>query len=361
MVLNPFTKEIQSPESIVGRKREIGIFNSYVESTIHKKPLSMAVVGSLGMGKTILLKRFREIAEKNRCLGIYVKIQKGEGLQRVLEKSLRELESELREKSAMGWMPEEKMEMIGRKETGDSLNNLDTMRKFENSINEVYPIIQDSVNALVFLLDDGEKLEDAKDSIPIIVRIFERATRKNSPFMLVMSSKVMPRGFGEIFNVFELKPLTEEQIKELIKDRLKESKIKMGDECAKLIVRDSEGNPSVLLSICWTLFNRLGEKDKIITKAHYIKYKQSIMSSLSAEIFDPLYNGIPDSERRILIQFSKMKESPKISDVAKKMNKKLSIVTRLVLRLIRRGALIKTGRGRYKIFNRLFSEYLEKH
>ena len=361
MVLNPFTKEIQSPDSIIGRKREIGIFNSYVESTIHRKPLSMAVVGQLGMGKTILLKRFKEIAEKNRCIGIYVKTQKGEGLQRILEKALRELESELREKSSMGWIPEDTMGLVGRKETSDSVSNLDTMRKFEKSINEVYPIVQDSVHALVFLIDDGEKLEDAKDSVPIIVRIFERATREKNPFMLVMSSKVTPKGFGEVFNVFELKPLTEEQIRELIKNRLKESKIKMGEECAKLVVRDSEGNPSILLSICWTMFNMLGEKEKIITKAHYIRYSQSIMGVLSAEIFDPLYNSIPNSEREIMMQFAKMDESPRISDVAKKMNKKLSIITRLVLRLVRRGALVKTGRGRYKIFNRLFAEYLGKH
>jgi len=359
MVLNPFTKEIQAPENIIGRKREIGIFNSYLESAIHNKPLSMAVVGQLGIGKTILLKRFKERAEKNRCIAVYAKIQKGEGLHRLFEKVLRDLESECSEKSALGWIPEGLIEKIGETTKTESTDKLSIMSKFEKRINEIYSIVEGNVSAFIFLIDDAEKLEDAKGSTPIIARIFERASNGKKPFMLALSSMTPPKGFGEMFNIFELKPLINEEIRELIKTRLKESKIKMGEECTKLVIEDSEGNPSVLFTICWTLFNRLEEKEKIITKAHYIKFSKSIMSALSSEIFDPLYNGIPNSEREIMMQFAKMADSPQISDVAKKMKKKLSIVTRLVLRLVRRGALIKTGRGKYRIYNKLFLEYLK--
>ncbi len=69
---NPFNIGIGT-DALIGRKHEIEIFNSYINSELGQH---IAVIGSKGIGKTALLKKFRQIADKNKLSTVTIYLNK---------------------------------------------------------------------------------------------------------------------------------------------------------------------------------------------------------------------------------------------------------------------------------------------
>ncbi len=61
---NPFVPGVET-EKLFGRKEEIWQFSAYLTE---RKPVKIAIIGAKGIGKTTLIKKFREMAEKDRLI-----------------------------------------------------------------------------------------------------------------------------------------------------------------------------------------------------------------------------------------------------------------------------------------------------
>lgn len=79
---NPFIIGLET-EHLVGRKEEIERFTSYIEAGSRQ---SIAVIGSRGIGKSTLIKKFRHIAEKNRYRSTSIYVSRKQDANELLRK-----------------------------------------------------------------------------------------------------------------------------------------------------------------------------------------------------------------------------------------------------------------------------------
>ena len=345
--INPFTPGIQKPDELIGRKIEAGLFDSYLSSTIAGQPVFMQIIGPKGIGKTSLLRYFQIVGEKNRALVVLFKAQKKENVKRLLE----ELENALAERVATGEMqkkhPDAVQEML-KKNKGHSDAGL--------QLESAHKILRKNVSAMVFIIDDINQLKNSE--LKEITGMFSKIAEKKLPFMLVLATAGHRNVEKELFRPVYVSPLKEKDMREFLEKTLGVHGMKMGDECLRGIEEDSQGHPLVLLTICWTIYDKIKENEKVISKGHYVSYLPTIMGNLARELFDDLYNENSESEKNILKTIAKLGGEATVSKIADSMGKPLNTITTLALRLAESGNIKKTERGRYQIFNRLYGKYV---
>ena len=314
---NPFQIYEIDPENIVGRKEEIRIFNSFVNSG---QAGILGVVGGPGIGKTSLIRHFSHIARKQGLLAPYVKIEKGEGIEALSDKIFQETRA---------------------------IPNFDIRRNAPESFEELVGIVKSGKHfgAMLFI-DDIDKMKKTKEALGIINKAKEQRVS------VVMSST---RAI-EAERTMILGPFEEHEAREVVEKALGKN-LKMGEECFNAIMKDTEGNPRLFNTVCHHIYDRLRENEKIISKGHYLAYLPHIMNMLSREWFGKMYQETPQAERTILLSISK-KEWIHVSDIAAELDKPLGPITALVKRLLDRGQIVKLERGRYKVFAKLYGKYV---
>lgn len=301
----------------------------------------MIAIGAKGIGKTSLLRYFQMLTEKNGGIGVLFRAHKYDDQQRLVD----ELENILIEKISLGTLPKKYLEEIRE------IKNKDMEKIFE----EIYQELK-QFSPIVFFIDDANKL--SRKALKSLIDLFTKLANKKIKYMLVLSSTGEIHDAKDFLRPVYVSEINEKDIKNLIEKALNPSKLKIGEECLHAIIEDSQGHPLVLLTICWTIYDKIKENEKIISKGHYIAYLPTIMNNLSRELFDELYEQNSESEKDILKAFANTGGEANVSYIATLINKPLNNVTTLVLRLSESGNIKKVARGKYKLFNRLYGKYI---
>ena len=63
-----------SPKNFAGRERQIMEFQNFLDNTVGGNSKNIVVLGKWGIGKTSLLRMFKEIAEKKGCIGTIIEL-----------------------------------------------------------------------------------------------------------------------------------------------------------------------------------------------------------------------------------------------------------------------------------------------
>lgn len=358
---NPFTKEALGPEDLVGRKEELAAFSSAFDSAAKKKPVILLITGSKGIGKTALLRRAAEMARHARAITVFVRVRKKERVSSLVRRLLEEACSACSEMTARKILPpstEKSLEECAKK--ANRIENATVGGSFtalyEGIVDLHKIVVKGALPSIVFFIDDVEHIEHYNDFLTSLAGMVNNIATNGLQCMFVLSA-VSSDCAAEPCEVVKLRGLSEHEAKELVGKLLKETKVRIGNECMKSILADCEGHPTILLTVCWVLFDRLGEREKLITKGHYLAHSNAVMSALAREIFDDVYQATAPAERAILRTMAKT-ELTRVSEIAKRMKKPLNVITRLVLRLTASGNLTRIERGRYRIFNRLYARYI---
>ena len=136
-----------------------------------------------------------------------------------------------------------------------------------------------------------------------------------------------------MFEIHELPGLSDNECRTLVNDILEKNEIKAGEEFLKQMIRDSEGNPKIIKIIVSFLYNKRDMHERIITKAHYEENFNELIALLAQMIFDEFYYNCSEHEKQILQCIAKNNAEATVSQIADNLNKKLSTITTLVLRL----------------------------
>ena len=317
---NPFQIYEIDPENIIGRKDEVRVFNSFVNGAVSGQPGALLVMGGPGTGKTTLIRHFSHIARREGALAPYVKIEKGEGLEALMDKVFQETRA---------------------------IPNLELRRSAPESFEDLLEAAKSSRHfGTILFIDDIDRMKKVKEALPVI----EKA-REHGISMVMTSTREM-----KAERTMVLQPFAEHEAKELVEKALGKD-LKMGEECFNSIMNDSEGNPRLFKTVCHHIYDRLRDNEKIISKGHYLAYLPHIMNMLGREWFGKMYQETPTAERAILVVISRS-DFVHVSDIANELNKPLGPVTALVRRLLDRGQIVKLERGRYKVFAKLYGKYV---
>jgi hypothetical protein len=332
---NPFTLWAQRPQELIGRKPEINMYKSLLKEISARRKITILVKGNPGMGKSLILARFSQIAQKEGFFAPVI-VAGRENHKSFLAKMRAQLKSYLYERAALGSINERALSKLG---FGDDF------------ILESAQVSSRHGEGLIILIDELDKLKEPEGLVSLIHKVNKEA--KNLRIGWVISSKTDCEGVDVRI---ELPAFDEHDMHEMINKALKKGPPKMGEGCINTILEESEGNPQVVRSACYVIYENLGEKEKIISRKHYIMNKSAIMNLLSRELFDPLFEPLPESEKKVLLAFAKVGDKAHISDIAAELG--MRHATTLALRLLERGQLIRIDRGIYKVFTKLYGKYV---
>ncbi|MFH1394162.1 MAG: ATP-binding protein [Candidatus Micrarchaeota archaeon] len=345
---NPFPLWGETPQSIIGRNNEIDIFNSYLNAVSSGTPVLVLSTGGPGSGKTLLFRRLRRESIKEGLASPYIKIERGESESDLVNKLHQEM---------IGFLETQEGE---RARPGRYSASINALRKRSAGTLEGFSRAAASdlggvMHGIMFFIDDFDNLRKSEDEFQKIASIVSRG---KLPVGFALSSTRDYGGSDPVIRRFALSAFTEHDVLELVDKALGKGPPKMGEQCLKSIMADSGGNPRLVKTSCWMLYERLKETDKIITKGHYLAALPALTSMLGREWFGPMYSRTPESERKILKVLAREGKQMHISDVATAMGKPLGPTTALAKRLLDRGQILRMDRGVYLLFSRLYGRYV---
>lgn len=327
------------PDKLMGRKDEQKLLPSFISDISTGRSRIMVVQGPPGMGKTTLLKLAESEAKAEKLFNAFIKAGKKEKESGVVRALKAELEDNISIRSQTGEIVFGKARQFSQENAGTFNQLLAISAKATGNGN------------IILIIDDFDKIQKPKDVLRGIVKAVER--RHGVGFILSSTKRLpIPAGVTSI----ELGAVDEHDFREYV-EKLTKDTAKMGEECQNYIYRDSGGNPRMIQLMCWYLFNRAKEAEKIITRAHYSANLRGILGLLSHEWFGEQYFKASDEEKKILKRFANMGETA-VTAVAKSIGKKPGPVATLILRLEERGDVVKVKRGTYKVFSPLFGKYV---
>ncbi|MEW6068994.1 MAG: AAA family ATPase [Candidatus Thermoplasmatota archaeon] len=379
---NPFIKGYPAPpEAIIGREDHIKLFNSYLSSTINGNPLSMCIYGARGIGKTTLLRKFEEIVKQTQGVHVRVEVEDYDDVESFCKKLLTCLRDELATVSlklklqkllTKIWDLLSETE-ITYKELGVKIPRKLTEKEafelfFRKKLEECWRAVEKNITSIVFMIDEAEYLEKIK-ALRLLRNTFSRLAEQRMRYMVVLSGKLtfpfqMSKEFSPLSRFFHperVSLMSEEEIKKLYSSAFAQVDIKIDENCLDHIVNDAAGHPYVAATVGWELYDALPENVKNISVEHYRQCKERIFNTLSAELFEVMYEKIPKAERTVLHALCESEtECVSVSELANKVGRASKSISPLLRRLEGRGCIEKVAAGKFKAFHKLFREYIKK-
>lgn len=332
-VPNPFLVLLQGSEPI-GRKGLFIQWQNLFEQVAAGATRMMVWEGVRGIGKSLLLKKLAAMTGHYGILSAYVSLHEGDDEKSTVRKILELLRSAFLQKG---------IALPGRI---FSLSSLLTalgggMQKHAE------------IRGIALLLDNVDALRDPSHFLKVLSDLLEKMPSARGRLVVVSG---MHFGAHCHFDALLLEAPSSAEVEHLLVHTLESAKIKWGNECLHRVIDDSACNPFVFLTMARVLYDRLRPEEKQLTRAHYLQHFNLILQHL-APLFDELYYKTSGQERKLLRALSRG-EAQSVSQMAKKVHLPLNSVTTLALRLVKKGSLVKIGRGIYQLFNPIYGRYV---
>ncbi len=299
-----------------------------IDEVTHGGQRLLLFTGARGTGKTLLMKKLVEYAEKNSLSAAYAAFHTGESAEEIMTRLANSLQQH---------------DKIPSRKAG--------------SVDASYlaEIMHRSHAGTVLLIDDLDESENPEKVTRRMAELIQE--KKNAGIAIIVGSRnAALKGSSAIESVAMEEPIAEE-LETFIHKLLEPTKIKIGTECMNIVMHEAGRNPLVTLTIMKVLYDRLNKDEKLITKAHYIRGMAAILEEL-ASAFDSIYYKASELERKILQEFSNG-EGITLTEAADRLHLPLNTVTTLTLRLVKKGSLDRISRGKYRLFNPMYARYLE--
>jgi GTPase SAR1 family protein len=360
---NPFTPQSGwEPREFGGRSDEIALFEERLKSAKLDKIDHIVLLGEWGIGKTSLLKYFKKISQQRGYPSMLCPIGRftqrdrtADGINLILE--------ELDRSFAF-----DKENTSNKKVTGS--NQPQTL--LTNKLLSLYKAL--GVNPVVILLDDVQNFSKISEVIDIIRLVLSRdEVIQNTKYLFVLSST--PEGWqsfidrhnpvGRFFRTkLTLSKLTQKELDAIVKKTLLNTGVQFSDEIVKNIYEYTKGHPYELQLLSSNLYEaQIGQR--VNTPAQWEKALSDTLRDLGKDYFDSLYLQITEREKPILEVMSEanspcdIKEIKDLiwSNIRRYKGYPLRDIGSFVYRLEDKAIVKKVSRGKYEIFDRMFSEY----
>ncbi|MBU1864091.1 MAG: hypothetical protein KKH94_10545 [Candidatus Omnitrophica bacterium] len=360
--LNPFRPGIGLfPSCLAGRVAVLNIFSSRLYSTITGSPRNILVCGNKRMGKTCLLIKMEEISFTKKLLTVST-ITSPERLKSFVENIAVRLYAEVK---AQG--------MIENGECEKLLIRLQTLpfdvhiTEFELMFTEflltIWKNIDSLIPAIFISIDDIDLVDNATKALLFIHNVTQNLYRKNCPVIFAASCsadfyeriKQKHPKLTDRYEPIEVTKLLPSSLENAIRVPLWELEIPYDEAVVKEIARLSGGFPFYLQHLAHYVFEEMQtEIDTLALRRGYEK----AMRYLKRDIFAPLEQDIPFNEKTILVAIYE-EGLISFSDILKRVRLPRGSVASS-LRRLKEKQMIQQDKKRYRIYDKLFGEYIQK-
>lgn len=369
-IANPYSAEHPAPPSkFAGRYKQIKEFTRYLDETIAGNSKNIAVLGEWGIGKTSLLRKFKEIASTKGVLAPIIEL--GESVRSLLELFEIITKSLAFEVKGLSHIPLKVKELleglsltvnygpVGLASTRKEVS-LDILR-FRQDIKNIY---KQGKRPFIIMLDNAEQLLEIKGSLMEIRNVFQRLQSMDEiNCMVILAGR--ERLFSDIRSVYEpavrffwelgLAPFIIEETEEALRKPLSGAKIEFSQELIKKIHSLTQGHPYFIQLFGYNLFN-LRKSDTVDIKDMENNYKE-----IFKRLFDSTFAILSSKEKEITLKLSSIPQEIFTNVDAKNYLRDVSALNRHLKNLSERepSVLSKINRGQYRFYHPLFKEYLK--
>jgi len=379
MRFNPFNPtQPARPDFFVGREPEIIAFEKVIVQTIHSSPMNMVITGNRGMGKTSLLVKLEQLAKEENCLVLRLSNYEGNltNIPDFCDYVTSNLKREILSKKKIGEKFDKLKEWMATLKPTIEWNDISVSIEKKQIIQEIFrqrllrlwKEIEDDFKCAVILIDEAESLEGVKGGLLTFIREVFQRIESEAKYCIILAGKFnfterMSESFSPLNRFFpchRLLVLDKESIRKYILQKLATVNVEIDEKAIDHIIKNCEGHPYVLVSICYLLFDSLNEDEKHITLDIIKRSQEKIEYRLGQDFFSPMFHPLSPKAKEIIIKIAK---KSRILEFSFKQAVEWTKMPRNYLspyfkELLRKGVIDKPERGKYKIFHTLFLHYL---
>lgn len=387
-IQNPYTPGAgHPPPYLAGRTRETEKFRRLLaQRSILENPL---LTGLRGVGKTVLLERFKPLAQELNRLWVGTDLSETASLTtaNLATRILTDLavvtspvQHSMREIPRLGFGERPLMEPV-HLDIG-TLNRIfqSTPGLVEDKLKAVLELAwshleREGYRGLVFAYDEAQNLADhaKKEEFPlsVLLDVFQSLQRKQLPLMLVLTGLptlfpklVEARTFAErMFHVLQLDRLTDEESREAIEKPVAGGDLQFAPESVALIADAAGGYPYFVQFICREAY------DTLLSRPHAPVPLEEIVCKLDNDFFAGRWARATDRQRDLLGVIAMLDNANgefTVQEIVEQSKRRLekpfgaSHVNQMLVALAKAGLIYKNRHGRYSFAVPLMGEFIRR-
>ena len=369
------------PKCIAGRDENISDIEQMFEALTMNIPTQSIIFSGLrGVGKTVLINKLQDIAEEKDiyCRHIEVeerndfisqiatcsqaflrKVSTKEKFKHLIQKPLDAIKS-----LVVSFDPNDNTFSLGAQERELYVSN-----NLTQSLTEVFVTIGETAykteTPVCFFIDEIQYMK--QNELGSLIAALHRANQLGYPIMIVGAGlpkiyKMLSeeKSYSERLFVYkEIGSLTNEQSKKAIEEPVRNFGITYTPEAISKIMNITKGYPFFIQQICQVVYKNTN--NVVITEQDIDNNVDEFLNLLDVGFFKVRYERCSDSEKKFVFAMVSCEELPcTISNVAKKLNKKVKTVSPTRAQLINKGIIFPVRHSELDFTVPEFSGYIQR-
>jgi hypothetical protein len=376
------------PKLFGGRRQELAVFGSRLQSTIDGAARNIAITGEPGIGKSSLLRKFEDLAKDRKCLTVRREFDPTitdvkELANFVLEAFRAEAYSSLSRKTETWDKTKDFFRRRSISVTGPGVGSLSVGAPteastyvlqesfFKESMRLWSQLRRNGVKAVAFLFDEAIQIQKVEGGWRFLKSVFTRIAEAGGRFMLVVAGEINfsdDESSSSSNNLFvspmerylqplRLKEMTRSEIGEVLDKTVNPKECPVSPEAVDLIFDLGGGNPYLVQNILLTTVGQNLHSEEITARMVELAFGRG--SRNLEEIFSERLEKRSEDEKGILFLLSSFNEPVNLRQLQVKgrLSEKVAI-SRTMNSLIQSGLVRVSSDGKLKIFSPLFRSFL---
>lgn len=385
--INPFCpKTGVEPKVFGGRFKELRFFENKLKEAEESVCDHFLVLGDWGIGKTMLLREFKMLAQKRGYIASIVSLDEFgqdstvlDGIEFIIQGILRDLP-----------FTTSKLEALSKQLTSLGLTVMTFGFQYSRDISKLklqpQVLLYDTLlslwedvkknkgRLLVVMLDDTHYFEPISGILTTIKQVLSNPTVvKKTKILFVISC--LPEKWNEFislkkhhpvgryfFSKVNLPPLSKEELVYTVEKTLEGTGIIFSPEVVENVYLYTQGHPFEMQVLCRNLYeSQIAGK---VDLAVWEKALQNTLVDIGTAIFDHWFNEASKGEAEVLKVFS-FQETPltkkEVNQLLSEGGSRISSgnIGKYLQRLVSKKLLSKVERGKYEVSDRMFRAYIK--
>jgi hypothetical protein len=366
---NPYTPNAGAkPPALAGRDEELAAFEVLLARLLRgRTEQSMLVTGLRGVGKTVLLTRFEELAREGGWTTVETEITKtsdfGDRMANLARRALLQLapRDRWKERAARAAAVLRSFQVTLRPDGSvtagfdvDPAEGLADSGHLDEDLTDVFVALGEAAkeqrSGVVFLVDEVQFL-DAPDFEALIAALHKTVQRQLPITLVGAGLPQLPRLAGEaksyserLFRFPVIGRLSDDQARVALTEPARLLGVDFEADAVEAVVKFTEGYPYFLQEYGNTLWNQVDEPP--VTAADVLLAESAVEAKLDGGFFRVRIERTSELERRYLRAMAELGPAPQAAkDVAALLGRTSQQVGPIRARLIEKGLLYTSGHG----------------